>query len=520
MTETIDAAALKHALNTADEIALLDVREAGEHTSGHPFLASSAPLSCFESHLTTLVPRKTCPVVLFDEGSSQRAKKAAALAQGLGYINISILEGGTQAWSTSGYTLYEGVYVPSKTFGELVEEIMHVPHISAQDVQARMDANEDFVLVDGRPMTEHTKMNIPGSFCVPNADLAYFTKEFIPNDEIPVIVHCAGRTRSIIGAQILRDAGVKNPVIALENGTQGWHLAGLELETGSTRKVDTKPDAKTRDEMTITAREITKEHGINFAQASDVNNWAKDTARTTYVFDVRSESEFAAGHLPGTRNTPGGQLIQSTDAWAATRGARIVLVDDNEMRAVIVARYLKLMGWEVFALSGGEAVWSEVSLDPQTPYLPPSPPAAKTKLNGNETILDTRSSMAFREGHLSSAQWTLRATLSEVMENISPTQEIVLCSADDQICGFIAEDLKNMGYSNLSILAGDPKSWQAQGLEVISSPESPSNEEAIDFVFFTHDRHSGNLDAARRYIEWETGLVAQLDTQERAIFKL
>ena len=45
-----------------------------------------------------------------------------------------------------------------------------------------------------------------------------------------IVVNCAGRTRSIIGAQSLINAAVPNQVVSLEGGTQAWRLAGLELE--------------------------------------------------------------------------------------------------------------------------------------------------------------------------------------------------------------------------------------------------------------------------------------------------
>ena len=48
-------------------------------------------------------------------------------------------------------------------------------------------------------------------------------------------MNCAGRTRSIIGAQSLINAGLPNKVIALKNGTMGWHLAGLKVARGETR---------------------------------------------------------------------------------------------------------------------------------------------------------------------------------------------------------------------------------------------------------------------------------------------
>ena len=95
------------------------------------------------------------------------------------------------------------------------------------------DAGENFVIVDGRPFAEYRKMNIPGGICCPNGELVLRIREIAPDPKTKIVVNCAGRTRSIIGAQTLIDFGVPNPVVALENGTQGWFLAGLELEHGA-----------------------------------------------------------------------------------------------------------------------------------------------------------------------------------------------------------------------------------------------------------------------------------------------
>ena len=53
-----------------------------------------------------------------------------------------------------------------------------------------------------------------------------------------------------------------------------------------------------------------------------------------------------------------------------------------------------------------------------------------------------------------------------------------------------------------------------------SSPDVPADHQCIDFLFFVHDRHDGNLESAKRYLEWEQGLMAQLDDEERAVFQL
>jgi hypothetical protein len=60
----------------------------------------------------------------------------------------------------------------------------------------------------------------------------------------------------------------------------------------------------------------------------------------------------------------------------------------------------------------------------------------------------------------------------------------------------------------------------AAGFPVESTPNSPDDASAIDYLFFVHDRHDGNLDAARRYLEWETGLIAQCQPDELAAFRL
>ena len=77
------------------------------------------------------------------------------------------------------------------------------------------------------------------------------------------------------------------------------------------------------------------------------------------------------------------------------------------------------------------------------------------------------------------------------------------------------------------LLHGFPElafSWRHQipaladaGYEVVATPDTPADEDCIDYLFFVHDRHDGNMDAARRYLEWETGLIAQLDEQERSV---
>src|SRR5258708_37820784 len=150
----------------------------------------------------------------------------------MGYTDVAVMQGGTAAWAAAGYELFTGVNVPSKAFGELVEHRCGTPHIAAAELKRRLDAGDDVLIVDSRPMAEVHNMSIPGAFDCPGAELVYRVPDRLRSPDTLVVVNCAGRTRSIIGAQSLRNAGLANPVMALENGTMGWELAGLDLKRG------------------------------------------------------------------------------------------------------------------------------------------------------------------------------------------------------------------------------------------------------------------------------------------------
>src|SRR5205807_9155484 len=85
-----------------------------------------------------------------------------------------------------------------------------------------------------RAYEEYHSNSIPGAISVPGAELVYRYNELVPSSDTFVVVNCGGRTRSIIGAQSLIDAGVPNRVVSLKDGTMAWHLAGFDVLAGAT----------------------------------------------------------------------------------------------------------------------------------------------------------------------------------------------------------------------------------------------------------------------------------------------
>lgn len=514
---------LKTMLHDGTEFALLDVREPGEFGEGHMLFATPCPYSRLELDIVSLVPRRGARIVLTDCGTSTVAPRAAARLTALGYTDVSVVDGGNRAWTAAGHALLKGVNVPSKTFGELVEHVYHTPRITAQDLVRMRASGEDFVLFDGRPVHEHHKMTIPGSVCIPNAELPLRAPALVKNPATKIIVNCAGRTRSILGAQTLINFGVPNPVYALENGTQGWILSDLQLEYGSSKKYPDRIDDAMLPALQASARRLAERFRLKSVSAAQVEAWLSDTARTTYLCDVRTPEEFKAGTIPGAAHAPGGQLIQATDQWVGVRNARIVLIDGGEyVRAPVVASWLVQLGCEPYVLEGG--VQSPLKGNPATPApLPEIPVVSPAELkamseHGGCTLFDLNPSMEFRKAHVPTSRWSIRPRLAADSE--STKGPIVLVGEDADIVRLAATELIDAGRSGVARLDGGVAAWKKAGYPIESTAAIPHDEDCIDYLFFVHDRHAGNREAMKQYLAWETGLMAQLDAQDKASFKV
>ncbi len=518
---SIDARTLKSWLHDGEEIALFDVREHGQYGESHLFYGISLPYSRLELDAPRLAPRRQVRVVVYDDGEGV-AVKAAQRLSALGYTDVCVLEGGTPAWEAAGYALFAGVNVPSKTFGELVEHVYETPHVTAEELKAMLDAGEDLVVLDGRPFSEYHKMAIPSAQNCPNGELAYRVGRMVPHPDTRIIINCAGRTRSIIGAQTLINLGLPNPVAALQSGTQGWTLADYELEHGADRRYGLPAD--TLDDMRRSAQALAVKYGVEEVDASVVAAWAQDSARTLFLCDVRTPEEFTAGTLPGAQHTPGGQLIQATDQYIGVRRARLVLFDDDGVRAPVVASWLRQMGHAAYVLAGGLAAGCDAGLHVKelpAVSLPPaiSPEALAERLRSAEPpmLIDIGSSMRFRQSHIPTSRWSIRPRFKAVLGGVKG--EVVLVADEPGLAACAAIELGELGLS-VQYLAGGLESWRAAGLPLEASPDFPPDAECIDYLFFVHDRHSGNKEASRRYLEWEVQLVEQIDELERQDFNL
>jgi rhodanese-related sulfurtransferase len=369
-------------------------------------------------------------------------------------------------------------------------------------------------------------MSIPTAACCPNGELPLRIDDLVVRPETTIIINCAGRTRSIIGAQTLINLGIKNNILALENGTQGWYLADLKLDHGATRKYPETINPKNLIAQQARAKALAEKNDVMFVDGATVERWLTDDTRTTFLCDVRSPEEFARGTIPKAQHTPGGQLVQATDQFVGVRSARLVVFDDENVRAAAMASWLAMMGWEVAVLVDAFIYqWSAKSEPLQTgqrQHLDRWTAISAEQLNVTQDsatlCLDIRASTKYREAHLKNFVWSIRPKFNTLPSLKGAS--VVLVADDLALAELAALELSEAGASHIQINMDTVQQWRAVGLEIISSPTSPSDHDSIDYLFFVHDRHEGNRAAAMRYLEWEINLLNQIDEQERRSYRL
>ena len=534
----IAAQALRQRLGGAGEIALLDVREQGVHYKGHPFFASSAPLSRLELMILDLVPRRATPVVLFDDGDGL-AETAAARLAAWGYADVAVLEGGLEGWRAAGFEVFSGINVPSKAFGEFVEHRYETPRIPASELKALKDSGTKMVILDSRPFEEYRRMNIPGGIDAPGAELAFRVHDQAPDPDTLVVVNCAGRTRSIIGAQSLINAGIPNKVVALKDGTMGWELAGFQCEHGSTRRAP-PPTREGLARARAAAERVAKRFRVRFAARAEAQAWLRDPARTTYLLDVRSPEEFAAGHIAGAHHAPGGQLVQATDEYVAVRNARIVLSDPERVRAVMTASWLIQLGWrDVFVLtpeghdgfSGwpvarGAAARGAAAHGAVAGGLPPcramTPAEWYQRMRGQAdcAAIDFATSLRYRDRHVPYAWWAVRARLAAAKTFVFNPRALLLTSEDGVLARLAAPEAAALWpNAEIAVLAGGNAAWFAAGLPVEKGLDRATT--ATDDVWYKPYDHPGEVlkQHMQDYLDWEVALVEQIKRDPTIRFK-
>jgi rhodanese-related sulfurtransferase len=519
MNSAISCDALARVMASEQRCAVFDVRERGEYNKCQIPNTTSLPRSQIEFRIHELVPDREVQLIIYDEGGA-RAPLAATILARLGYQHVALLDGGLSAWRSEGRATVSGVNVPSKAFGERVHHERNVPDLTPEELKSLQDRSADLVVLDVRTPEEYGRFCIPGGINVPGGDLILWAEELKQRNATNVVVNCAGRTRSIIGAAALRRLGVSN-VRALRNGTMGWVLAGFELDKKPQRSSPPAPASGPESAMAL-ARRIAEEEAIAWISAPELSR-KLEAQSIDYLIDVRSEGEFASGHVAGSINVPGGQAVQRADDFVAVRNGQIVFISNQSARAVMTAYWFRQMGFlHVAVLQGGLRAWTQSGAKVEKGSLRNEPIGfqsarqavrvvdsstveGKTR-DPSVSLLDVGTSLDFETAHLPRAKWISRGWVDLRLPEIYPdrNQPIVMTCADGCQSILAALTLGELGYSDIVVLGGGVRAWSAAGLPIEQGVRG-CLVQPNDVVLSPSIR--GTKEDMQRYLDWELTLT-------------
>jgi rhodanese-related sulfurtransferase len=532
MVQTISVSDVKSLLDTQATFALIDVREPGEYNASHIPGSSLVPRRQLEFRMLRLVPYLGTLIVVTDDDGRRSALAADTLAA-MGYTQVKVLDGGIARWTTADYPTEWGVNVPSKDFGERMSVEYQVPELHPEEVYARQQRGEKLIILDSRTPEEHRRNTIPQARSAPGGELALRISALAPDPDATIVVHCAGRTRSIIGARVLQRMGFKN-VYDLRNGTMAWSMAGLELEYGSDRLDLPDPTPEGLEAAEAFAAQLVAEDGVRMLSVEALESLMQQAEReNVYLIDVRTEGEYAEGHIPGFQWSPGGQAVQRSDDLAAVKNGHVVFACDGRVRASVAASWYRQMGFpNVYAVDGGTTAWRDSgrslatgkTIEESSGYdegLQDSLPAGyqeakrqvehvsadtlKSRLDqGPAAVIFVGTSQEFSQGHIPGARWISRSWLEPRVGEVVPdktTQVVVTC--DNGLNSTLAgATLKAMGYQHVIVLEKGMQDWRQAGFEVeqgLSGILTPPNDVLVMGV-------ERNWADAIHYLRWEEEL--------------
>jgi rhodanese-related sulfurtransferase len=294
----------------------------------------------------------------------------------------------------------------------------------------------------------------------------------------------------------------------------GWSLAGLTCDSGKDKRANA-PSAQGLAAAKAAAGRVAQRFGVERIDRATLERWRSEVQeRTLHVFDVRDPEDYAAGHVDGAISAPGGQLVQATDQYVGTLGARIVLIDDAEVRAVMTASWLKQMGMRdvvvlvergtettppAFALLGTCAT-TEQKIDCSM--------LATWLERGEATVIDLAPSPQYRKGHIPSAWFAIRSRLAEALANISVRGTLVFTSEDGVLASLAVADAAALTTHDVRYLAGGTADWQSAGQPL--SQELRMADDAIDVWLKPYERSGDTRGAMSEYLSWEIDLIERI----------
>ncbi len=536
MPETMNVQQLKTMRDEYQPHALIDVREKGDFVQKHIFRAVPIPRGQLELLMPERVPVQSIPIIVYcDDG--YRTEKAIQLLEDMGYTRVYQLEGGLAAWEAAGYRVDYGTNVPGKDYGEKVAVTKRTPHLQVEEVYASLERGDDLIIVDSRTREEYEISHIPGAYSVPGGELpnrVHTIRATAKDQNKKIVVNCAGRTRSILGADILIRMGIPN-VYALENGTAAWKMAGYELANGPGDDLAASNDPEAIRQTSEYAERVASDDGVQYIGIDEFKALL-GSDELYYVIDARLPEEYAAGHIPGSTLLSVGQMALQADEILSVNQAQVVFVSDSGVRARLGASMARQLDYQnAFVLDGGIASWIAsggelITENPVTPVygleqarrhapsISTSTLETQLRTKNPPVLIDVRGSGDYALGHIAGSRWIPRGDIERKISEYVPDRDtdiVVICDTGIR-SSLTAATLSSMGYSSAGWLDGGLDAWSNSGYELVEGLDGANVSLKVAKEDVAMIGRRGPLARTEQdmidYLEWEIELGEKYET--------
>ena len=476
---------------------MIDVREESEYAEGHIPGAINIPIRTLAQNLDK-VPTDT--PVLISCASGLRAGMATAAMRVLGYENVKSFPGSFKAWSGAGEEVsteaVEAVAVEPKevdaaTLATVDGFLSGIPESfysvgAVEKLQEAIDAGA--FLLDVREEKEYGEGAIPGALNLPIRTLMQ-NLDKIPQDQ-PVVVYCASGHRAAMANALLHMAGFDN-VRVFAAGYGAWEAA-----QGESGEVPAEVAAAVASDFDIVSAVDSWMAAIpeGYLSVGAVEKFQEMIdASSPLLIDVREESEYAEGHIPGAINIPIRTLSQNLDKIPAD--SPVVVYCASGLRAGTALTALQLLGYDnVKSFPGGWKAWSGAELEASTEAAEAAVVTPKEvnsemlaavdeflvnipegyyslgtvekvveAIDAGAAVIDVREADEYAQGHIAGAVSIPIRTLAASVDQIPTDKTVVVYCASGHRAAMANAALHTMGLDNVHAFPAGYGAWEAAG---------------------------------------------------------
>lgn len=117
----------------------------------------------------------------------------------------------------------------SAGFLKIVEDARkRIRETTIDDVKAKLDRGEKFLLIDVREESEYAADHLPGAIHLGKGVIERDVEARVPDQNTPMVLYCGGGFRSALAADNLQKMGYTN-VLSMDGGVRGWREKGFSF---------------------------------------------------------------------------------------------------------------------------------------------------------------------------------------------------------------------------------------------------------------------------------------------------